>query len=49
MELPPTLVVEVLSPSTRLVDLERKPRRYLAPIQTVGWMFAFSRKRFVGS
>jgi Uma2 family endonuclease len=29
MELPPALVVEVLSPSTRAVDMEKKPRRYL--------------------
>lgn len=29
VELPPALVVEVVSPSSRTVDLERKPRRYL--------------------
>ena len=29
MELPPVLVVEVLSPSSHKVDLEKKPRRYL--------------------
>jgi Uma2 family endonuclease len=29
MELPPALVVEVLSPSTRAVDMKKKPRRYL--------------------
>jgi len=29
MERPPALVVEVLSPSTRAVDVGKKPRRYL--------------------
>jgi Uma2 family endonuclease len=29
IELPPALVVEILSPSSRTIDREKKPRRYL--------------------
>jgi Uma2 family endonuclease len=48
MELPPALVVEVLSPSTRAVDMEKKPRRYL-DFGVPGYWVVDPGKRLFGS